>query len=167
MSEIAAGTLERLATTPSVLRALVNGMPDALLEQPLDDGWSVRDVLAHLASVEPVTFRGRIATMLASPGADIANVDETELLEASGLRALPGGELLDRFEADRRDSLALVAALSPEELDVGGTHSEVGRIDVANIVNHIAYHDAAHLQQVARILALPADAARGALRRYT
>ena len=168
MSErLAEGARERLGSTPSVLRALIGGMPAGLVERPLDEGWSARDVVAHLCSVEPLVLRDRIAGMLAEPGGPVANVDEDQALEDSGLRAVAVGELLERFEAIRADSLALIDGLSDAELATTGEHEWVGTMTVANMVNHFAFHDAMHIEQVARMLALPAEEARGGLRRFS
>lgn len=164
---LAEGVRERLASTPSVLRALVEGMPEELVERALDGEWSARDVVAHVTSVEPLVLRGRIAAMLAVPGSAVANVDEDQALEDSGLRALAVAELLDRFEAGRVESLALIDALGEEELAAGGEHEVAGTMTVAEMVNHFAFHDAMHIEQIARMLAAPAEEARGGLTRFS
>ena len=167
MSEqLADGARARLESTPSVLRALLKGMAEELVERPLDGDWSARDVVAHVTSVEPLVLRARIAGMLAAPGSAVANVDEDQALADSGLRALAVGELLDRFEAGRGESLALIDGLGDEELAVNGEHELVGTMTVANMVNHFAFHDAMHIQQIVRMLAVPAELGRGGLRRF-
>ena len=84
--QLAAGACERLASTASVLRALIEGTPEELAERALDGRWSARDVVAHVISVEPLVLRARIAAMLAAPRSAMANVDEDQALEDSGLR---------------------------------------------------------------------------------
>ena len=167
MSEqLAEGARARLESTSSVLRALLKGIAEELVERPLDGDWSARDVVAHVTSVEPLVLQARIAGMLAAPGSAVANVDEDQALEDSGLRALPAGELLDRFEAGREESLALIDGLGDEEMTVSGEHELVGTMTVANMVNHFAFHDAVHIEQIVRMLAVPAELGRGGLRRF-
>jgi DinB family protein len=164
---LAEGARARLASTGAVLRALLEGMPEELVERPLDGEWSARDVVAHVISVEPLVLRARIEGMVATPGGPVPNVDEDQALADSGLRALAVGELLDRFEAGRRESLALIDGLSDAELAVSGEHELVGTMTVANMVNQFAFHDAAHIEQIVRMLAAPAEAARGGLRSFS
>jgi len=167
MSEqLADGARARLESTPSVLRALLEGIAEELVERPLDGDWSARDVVAHVISVEPLVLQARIAGMLAAPGSAVANVDEDQALEDSGLRTLPAGELLDRFEVGRAESLALIDGLSDEELAVRGEHELVGTMTVAHMVNHFSFHDAVHIQQIVRMLALPAELEQGGLRQF-
>jgi hypothetical protein len=98
--------------TPSVLRALLEG------------DRSARGVVAHVTSGEPLVLQARIAGILAAPGSAVANVDEDQALEDSELRA---GDLLDRFEVGREESLALIDGVSDEELAVRGELELVGR----------------------------------------
>lgn len=165
--QLAEGARARLASTPSVVRLLVEGMPEELMERPLDEEWSARDVVAHLALGDSIVLQARLTAMRAEPGAPIANVDEEEELAASGLGELPVGELLTRFEAVRAESLALVDGFSEGELALTGEHELVGSITAAEMVNQIAFHDAVHVEQIARMLALPAEQARGGLRQFT
>jgi hypothetical protein len=164
---LAEGARARLGSTPSVVRALLEGMPTELVTTPLDGEWSARDVVAHLAVGESVVLRARLVGMRAGPGGAIANVDEEEALEASGFRGLAAGELLDRFERERGESLALLDGFSAEELALSGEHELVGSITAAEMVNQISFHDAVHVEQIARMLALPAEEARGGLREFS
>ena len=165
--QLAEGAIARLGSTAAALRALLDGMPTELVERPLDGEWSARDVVAHVVSVEPLVLRARIEGMLAAPGGPVANVDEDETLERSGLRELPVEELLDRFEVGRAESMALIEQLSESDLAQSGDHEVAGPITVANMVNHFAFHDAAHIEQIVRMLAVPAEAARGGLRSFS
>jgi hypothetical protein len=137
--------------TPSVLRALLEG------------DRSARGVVAHVTSVEPLALQARIAGILAAPGSAVANVDEDQALEDSELRA---GDLLDRFEVGREESLALIDRLSDEELAVRGELELVGAMTVEHRVTHFAFDDAVHIQQIVPMLALPAELGRGGLRQF-
>ncbi len=163
---LAEGARARLGSTPSVVRALLEGMPEELVTAPLDGEWCARDVVAHLVVGESVVLRARLAGMRAAPGGAIANVDEEEALEASGLRGLAAGELLDRFAVERGESLALLDGFSTEELALSGEHELVGSITAAEMVNQISYHDAVHIEQIARMLAVSAELERGGLRQF-
>ncbi len=164
-STLAPVTLDVLAATPRVFRALLGGLPEAVAARLRDGDWSARDVLAHVLDRGP-TLRQRVELMVAEPHPPIPDVDEAESLEASGYRRLPVAELLDRFERERAADVERYAALTAVELARAGQHSVAGPISVAELLNHVAHHDLNHLQQVAAILAAPAHEGRGAMQRF-
>ena len=164
MSGLAPGARAILGGTPAALRALLEDAPAELLAEPLDEDWSVADVIAHLIVIDRRALRERIEGMLASDDPEVLDVDETESLASSGLRGRPALELLATFEPQRAGTLAWLDGLSGPDLDRGGRHEQVGSITAADVVHHMAYHDALHLAQIARMLAGPAEAARGNMR---
>ena len=61
----------------------------------------------------------------------------------------------------------MIDGLGDEELAVSGKHELVGTMTVANMVNHFAFDDATHVEQIARMLAVPAELERGGLREFS
>ena len=165
MTELAAGTHAVLAATPNALRALLDGAPPELLREPLDEGWSIADVVAHLIVINERGLRERVEGMLAADNPTVPDVNEEESLAASGLRGRPASELLDRFESERAEVVAWLDTLSAADLARPGRHELVGPITAADVVHHMAYHDGLHVAQIARMLASPADRARGNMRK--
>jgi hypothetical protein len=164
MSDFIAETTALLERTPQVLRALLAGLPSAVVEAPGAEGWSPKDVVAHLASIQRAANIQRVAMMLEADDPLIPGIDEEQVLEASGLRQRPLADLLDRFERDRTDGVALLRRLTPGDLARTGRHSVVGALRIADIVHHIAYHDLLHVGQIAALLAAPVEQRRGAMR---
>lgn len=154
------GTLEVIASTASVLRALTAGLPAAILDARDGEGWSARDVVAHLLDRWP-SQRARVQKMLAEVNPIILDEDEVTGLEASGLRNRPLAWLLDEFERARAAESATFRGLSASDLARTGQHSVAGPITVAELLNHVAYHDLLHVQQIAGTLALVPNAGRG------
>ncbi|RJQ10338.1 MAG: hypothetical protein C4558_04875 [Dehalococcoidia bacterium] len=154
------GTLEVIASTPAVLRALTAGLPDAIIEARDGDNWSARDIVAHLLDRWP-SQRARVRLMLAEVNPIILDEDEVAGLEASGLRQRPLAWLLDEFERARAAEAAAFRALSAADLARTGQHSVAGPITIAELLNHVAYHDLLHVQQIAGTLALVPNAGRG------
>lgn len=155
------GTLEVIASTPAVLRALTASLPEATVEARDGEGWSARDVVAHLLDRWP-SQRGRVQKMLAEANPAILDEDELAGLEASGLRQRPLAWLLDEFERARAAEAATFRALTAADLARTGQHSAAGAITIAELLNHVAYHDLLHVQQIAGTLALVPNAGRGA-----
>jgi hypothetical protein len=156
-------TIDTLARTPSVLHALLDSLPDEATTTPGPEGWSARDVLAHLLSVHYASNLQRVRWMLDADDPPIANIDEEQVLESSGMRAWPVSRLLDEFAAARGEAMEMVRAVRPDQLSRTGRHEVAGTITIEGILHHVAYHDLIHIAQIARLLALPLDQRRGAM----
>jgi len=158
-------TLPTLRATPSVVRGLVEGVPEAVRQAaPPPDAkagdWSISTVVAHLIDGHRRQV-GRIRLMVEQDNPVLPNVDEWASMEASGLLGRPTEELLATFEELRGADVPWYAGLDAGELARTGVHSVAGEVTVANILNHAAYHDAQHLGQIARLIEVAAHAGRG------
>lgn len=156
-------TVDTLARTPAVLHALLEGLPDEATCTPGPEGWSPRDVLAHLLSVHYASNLQRVRWMLDADDPFVPNIDEIQVLEGSGMRAWPVSRLLDEFAAARGEAMEMVRGVAPEQLARTGRHEVAGTITIEGILHHVAYHDLSHIAQIAKLLALPLDARRGAM----
>ena len=161
---LAPSTLDVLTSTPATLRALLGGLPDHVVTMPGNEGWSPRDVLAHLASVQAPAFDQRIRLILSADTPPVPNVDEDEALASSGYRERDVRELLMIFEAERTVAIDFLRSLGEDELERRGRHALAGEITVCDVIHHEAYHDLAHLRQICALLEHPIEAMRGAMR---
>ena len=155
--------LDVLASTPATLRALLGTLPESAVSAPGDEGWSPKDALAHLLSLNGPAVRDRISPILQRDEPPIANLDEADVLERSGLRLLPVASLLDDFTRRRTEAVAWLRGVPPAALLRSGIHSTAGRVTVADLIHHLAWHDLLHVEQVCRLLAAPIDERRGAM----
>ena len=162
-TELAPSAIEILESTPRTLRGLLGSLPEAAISSPGPEGWSPRDVLAHLLSVQQPAMIDRVRLMLENDEPPVPNIDEEAALVNSGYRERPAGELLDRFEKERAEAVAWVKGLPPESLARGGGHEVAGRITAADQLNHFAYHDLAHIRQICSLLIPRVERARGAM----
>jgi hypothetical protein len=149
--------------TPRTLRALLADLPDAVVNAPGAEGWSARDVVAHLTSVHRPAFAERLRVMVEQDDPLLPNVDEEAELRSSGYRARPVVQLIDELTAMRAEESAWVRTLSADQLLRTGRHEIAGRLLVSEIIHHEAWHDLLHIRQVCGLLAAPLDAARGAM----
>lgn len=159
-----AGTLDVLAGTPAAMRGLLGALPDEIATRPADEGWSPRDVLAHVLSVQPWALAHRVQLMLDADDPAIPGIDEAEALARSGFRERPVSWLLSEFERMRQQHLAPLRALGFEQLGRSGRHEQLGTITVANVLHHMAFHDLGHLQQITATLQPVYDEGRGRMR---
>lgn len=164
MDKLPPGTLTVLSRTPLVLRSLLEGLPAQALATADEGGWTPRHIVAHLVDRQPVQRR-RIDRTLEEERPFLP--DEPESLEATGAMSRPLAGLVRVFAAAREGDMRVFEALSPTELDRRAVHEVAGELSIAEMVSHIAYHDLVHIRQVAGILAMTADAGRGAMRRFS
>jgi len=155
-------TLGIIARTPAVIRALLQDVPASTLEAPDAGGWSALTVVAHLVDRQP-TQHARVELMLAQDDPVILDEDEQAGLEASGLLERPLGALFELLASRQTTHVARYDRLTTSELARRGRHSVAGAITIADLLNHRAYHDLVHVQQIASMLAAGPDASRGAM----
>ena len=159
--------LDVLASTPATLRALLGGLPDNVTSASGDEGWSPKDVVAHMLSTHGPALIERVRTIVEQKGARVPNVDEQATLERSGLRSQPLPALLDEFARRRAQDIGWLRALTPEALVRTGQHEIAGAVSAADIVHHVAWHDLLHIGQICRMLAAPLHERRGAMRAFS
>lgn len=163
-----ARTLDFLARTPLVLRALLAGLDDAWVradEGP--DTYSPHDVVGHLIHGEDTDWVTRTEHILAH-GAEVPFVPFDREGMRSGHAHASLDELLELFARRRAESLAHIRALGlgPADLERPGRHPELGPVTLAQLLSTWVVHDLAHLGQIARVLAKARGAEIGPWRAY-
>ena len=159
--------LDVLAATPATMRALLTGLPDDMTVAPRAEGWSARDVLAHLLSLNGPAIVDRVRLILERDEPPIPNIDEEATLERSGLRTKSVKVLLDEFVRQRGGAVTWLRGLQPESLERTGQHSVAGTVSASDLVHHLAWHDLLHVRQVCELAAAPLDERRGAMRQFS
>ena len=152
-----------LASTPYVLRSLMPALEQSTAQ---DEGWSAKDVVAHLVDAETVAFAERIRRIVDEDDPFIESIDPPRRLLEGGYSERSLAELLDELAQLRSANLAVVQALPPEQLARTGQHDEAGKITLEGIIHQWAYHDLMHLSQVASILQQPLVTRMGNTRRF-
>ncbi|MBI5285000.1 MAG: DinB family protein [Chloroflexi bacterium] len=156
-----------LVAAPATLRGLLGSLPDEVVAAHGGEGWSPKDVVAHLLSLTGPTLIDRVRPMIEQDHPLIPSIDEHAVLERSGLRALTLDALLDELARQRDDAVAWLRGLPADALARTGQHGTAGRVTVADIIHHKAWHDLLHIGQVCRMLAVPLDERRGVMRQFT
>jgi hypothetical protein len=158
--------LHILASTPAALRELLATPDDAALDDPVDEGWSVRHVVAHILDVEDVIYADRIAGILGEDRPFIRSIDPLLRMRERGLLDRDVADLLDELAKRRPPALDSLRALRGQQLERAGDHDEAGPITVSDLVHQWAYHDLMHLKQAASILQAPLVARMGNTRKF-
>ena len=155
MPESIETVIARQHETPRALARLIADVPTAALRRPPAPGkWSVVAVLAHLAEDE-LSSSWRYRQMLENPGVALASFDQEDWARRGGYDAWDPLDAIQMFRLLREANLRLLAGLTPEEWQRWGTHAERGHMTVADLARHMPEHDAAHIEQIHRILHPP------------
>ena len=144
-----------LERTPSVLRALLGGLPDAWLRATEGPGtWSAYDILGHLIHGDRTNWMPRVEHLLRH-GQSVA----FPAFERESMLREPTGEpvlaRLETFAAVRAGSLARLSAmqLTPNDLDRRGLHPELGVVELRQHLATWTAHDLSHIAQIVRVMA--------------
>ena len=139
--------LDRFRSGVDELEAAVDSVTDAELDEPAPDGgWTVRQVVHHLADSEARAFI-RLRRLIAEDEPMILGYDEPEYA-----RRLHYDRRIDAslgvVRAVRAASLELLESLTPAEWERRGTHSEGGAYSVDDWLRIYASHPHDHAGQI-------------------
>jgi hypothetical protein len=144
-----------LTRTPATLDALLRDLPEAWTATTEGPGtWSPYDVIGHLIHGERTDWMPRLAIILEHGSLrPFSSFDRDAHFTNS--HGKPLTTLLDEFSVLRRDNLARLCALNlePEQLELKGTHPELGEVTARQLLATWTAHDLAHILQVSRVMA--------------
>ena len=134
------------------------------MELPGDGGWSVKDILAHLAFAESVNVKfAKLMVAQAQPVqiqvmaedfpdyAGPFSLDGFNAYMFDRLRAQSLDEVLTALRTTRADTLAWMENLTPEQLERSGQHAAWGDQNVRGMLRVLALHDKMHAQDIKRM----------------
>ena len=139
-----------VSTTAARWRTLVDTVPAELLERaPAPGEWSAADCLRHMLVIErnvmPVRVRSVLEGLPDLPAFDPA-------APAQPMAERTPAELVDAFVALRGESEAMLARVTPADLDRSSGHPEYGQVTMRVLLNTWAAHDLQHTVQAEEAL---------------
>lgn len=149
-----AESLSFLERTPRVLRVLLSGAPEILVDRAYGPGtWTAREVVAHLIFGEQTDWMPRLAIILEH--GESRPLDAFDRAGHKPLLKHSLEDLLDLFEAMRRDSLAELKAkrLGAADFAKTGRHPALGTVTIAQLLSTWVVHDLNHIAQVCKAMA--------------
>lgn len=152
---IAAELEKNLSETVSLFQSL---SPEELRTQLYADGaqWTVRQVLAHFVAIEG-SMQWLFKNLLSGgPGAppdfDFERFNRTQTPKFDGLTL---EELVERFEAVRRETIRIVREMKEEDLDREGLHAFHGKGTLDRFIRWAYEHVRLHEEDVRKVLQKP------------
>ncbi len=142
---------DRLDAGGAAIVALYMGLDDASIRRrPADDGWSLLEILNHLADEEVEDFRTRLLSTLEDPAEPWPGIDPPAWVVDRAYRDRDPAESLKRFREARAESLAILDGLREPAWANTYEHPLLGSITAADLLASWIAHDQLHLRQIAR-----------------
>lgn len=157
MYNTSADLVDAFRATPVILTALLHNctQEQALAARGGDEGWSIVEVICHLRDAEERAV-ARTRLMRDQDNPPIQAYDQEQLAREGNYAAADLREALAAFIGYRNEHLTELAALTPDQWERTGAHSELGTITISNHTAHMSSHDAVHCAQIAQQLGLTA-----------
>jgi hypothetical protein len=138
---------ERFVRGPTIVREALDGVGPAIISRPGPEGWSIRDVVVHLADTELV--RGvRLRRLIAEDDPSIEAIDEKLWKRRLHYLWRSPDASLALFELLRFANAEILRECDAATWQRSGMHSEDGRITVVDLVLRGAGHAEDHARQV-------------------
>src|SRR5208337_3798104 len=146
--------LDAAEKSPKEIAAAISGLSEIVLRyKPSPEQWCVLEILGHLADVE-IIYGYRLRQMLADAKPVIAPLDQNAWTRNLNYLDSPPSELVAFYGLARHHNLRLLRSLKAPDLSKSAFHPEMQReMTVADLVERMGGHGAAHLQQIEKLKA--------------
>jgi hypothetical protein len=145
--------LATLAAMPEALRLRLAGLTDAQLRfKPGTDTFSVLENVWHLRDIEVEGYAHRLTLLLREENPLLPDLDGSALARERRYNSQPLQPSLDAFVASRRASLAILADVTPAQLERRGLFENVGEVSLSRLLELWVEHDHGHLKELDDLL---------------
>lgn len=146
--------IDALRATPRQLRELIHERDDAALRRAAPGGgWGVVENFCHLRDIDALQLE-RVRRIVAEDDPWIPAVDETLWPIERDYAAQHPRIALEQFAENRAAFTHLLDSLPPDAWLRRGHHAELGDQTVRWYADHAIAHDATHVAQIRRLLAI-------------
>jgi uncharacterized damage-inducible protein DinB len=145
--------LERLRGLPARAEGLVRGQPEDLLTSKAEDGgWSIREHLGHLISVDDL-----LEARLNDYDAGVETLTAADMSNQRTIRAdynqIPTGDILHAMRERRAGLVRRLDSLSPEDFGRTAHHPRLEMpMRTVDAVFFFAEHDIYHLARITELI---------------
>ena len=115
--------------------------------------WSIRNVLSHFVTSERglVKLFERIRTTGEGASEDFS-IDRYNATQQERTKDLPPRDLLEQYKEVRSNSVAWVAGLKEEELEIEGRHPFLGVAKIRDMVKLLYVHNQNHYRDMKKVM---------------
>ena len=141
-----------LSTTPIRWENMAESLPAELLtRRPAAGEWSALECLQHILDTEPI-FTARLKYFMAGQDFPAFDPDKEGTPLSSTASAV---QMAAHFTRIRKDGLAALAAIGPDDLNRRARHAELGPVALNEMAHEWAAHDLNHTVQAERAIMQP------------
>ena len=144
-----------LEKTPAVLKAMLENLPEDWTHfNEGEETWSAYDVVGHFIHGEKTDWIPRARIILSNrKDKTFESFDRFAQFEDSKCKTLH--KLLEEFSKLRAENLRILKSLnlSDEDLILEGTHPELGKVNLKQLLATWTVHDLNHIHQISRVMA--------------
>jgi len=146
-------SLEIIRSTADRLKAALAGVPRKLLTwRPAPGKWSIHEIVCHMRDAERDGYLYRYRRLLAEDNPTFPDVDGDKLALERQYGRMNLREAVWDWRAARKEVLALLKKIRPEQWQRIGTHESLGPMSLEIILKRQALgNDEAHLGQIEHI----------------
>lgn len=146
-----AADIESIAGLPEMLRRAVAGLDDQQLDSPYrDGGWTVRQVVHHLADSHANSF-ARFRLTLTEEKPTIRPYDEKSWAELDDARIGPLEPSFQMLSGIHERWAALLRGLGPAELERPLYHPEIGDLSLRQLLGIYGWHCRHHVAHITEL----------------
>ena len=168
-------SIEVLSATPVTLHALLGNLSEWWTGLPVlnpaaeisNQTWDPYDVVGHLIHGEETDWIPRARVILAPQG-DRTFVPFDRFAQFENSKGKTLRQLIDEFGKLRSESLDTLRAwnLTDAQLDLEGTHPELGTVTLRQLLATWVVHDLTHIRQIVTVMAKRYEGEVGVWREY-
>ena len=134
-----------------ILPALVADLSDSDAKwKPDAGGWSILEVVCHLADEEVEDFRLRVQSTLSDPSKPWPKIDPEATAVERNYNEQNLAHVVERFVRERNESVDWLKTLEHPDWDIAYQHPKFGSIAAGLVMASWAAHDQLHLRQIAK-----------------
>jgi hypothetical protein len=146
--------VEPLRALPRDLAAELKGITDAAaMLRPEDGGWCIKEIVGHLRDTAEVEHK-RLYMMSTQTDPVLEPYDQDAFARDHGYMERDIDEMLDGFRSIRGKTVQLLTTLVNWNWARTGQHLETGRVSIRQMVEDMVEHEAKHLAEIHRRLAV-------------
>jgi hypothetical protein len=147
MSELA-DLLERFRRGPELLAVATTGAAGPELDFKPENGWSVRQIVCHLADAETAAAM-RLRQLIAEDNPALPAWDQNAWAEKLDYQKRKISQALELFRVVRHSNYDVIRDLPEPAFERTGTHSQRGAVSLLFLTRLCAEHVEHHVQQIA------------------
>ncbi len=114
-------------------------------------GWTTLEVVCHLCDFDEI-FRERVKLVVEQDDPTFPMADQDKLAVERAYNQQDLGQAYQALCAARQALIRQFESLTDEQWERTGQHPARGHFTMTDVLTHVAWHDANHLEQITRIL---------------